>query len=449
MSRFPAILLRAIAVGSALAAAFAHGQQPTAAATSPPRDWEWFGQITNVTQEHPSFRSPYRGDNSLDPSRRIAETTDITLYAGVRLWRGAEAWVNPEVDQGFGLSDTLGAAGFPSGEAYKVGADKPYWRLPRAFVRQVIDLNGSGGKTETVEAAANQLAGTRPVDNVTLTLGKFGVPDVFDSNRYAHDPRADFLNWSIIDAGAFDYAADSWGFTYGAAAEWTRSWWTLRAGLFQLSPVPNGKIIRPTFNQQMWVTEVEARHDWMGHPGKVKLLVFLNHGKMGAYRDAIDLARSAGGVPDTALVRRVADNVGYAVNVEQEISTDLGFFLRASTNSGRKEAYEFTEINRSISLGFALRGAAWGRADDTFGLGAAFNGLSADARGYFAAGGLGILIGDGALNYASERVTEAYYSARLAKQATVSINYQNLGNPAHNRDRGPVSVYGVRLHLEF
>jgi len=424
-------------------------QAPAADTAAQPRDWEWLGQVTNVTQAHPAFTSPYRGDNSLDPARRSAETTDVTLYAGVRLWRGAEAWLNPELDQGFGLSNTLGAAGFPSGEAYKIGANKPYWRLPRAFVRQVIALNEGDGKMEPVEAAANQLAGSRPADNVTLTIGKFGVPDVFDTNRYAHDPRADFLNWSMIDAGAFDYAADSWGFTYGAAAEWTQGWWTLRAGVFQLSPVPNGKIITPKFNQQMWVTEAEARHEWRGRPGKVKLLWFVNHGRMGAYRDAIELARSTNGTPDTSLVRRVANNAGFAINLEQEISADLGFFLRASANSGRREAYEFTEINRSVSLGFSLRGAAWGRTEDTVGVGAAFNSLSADARAYFAAGGMGILIGDGALNYAPERVAETYYSAQLAKQVTLAINYQYLANPAHNRDRGPVSVYGVRLHLEF
>ncbi len=432
-----------LAVGNGMA------QTPAAVADLKPRDWEWFGQVTNVTQAHPAFASPYLGDNSLDPARRSAETTDLTIYAGVRLWRGAEAWLNPELDQGFGLSNTLGAAGFPSGEAYKVGANKPYWRLPRAFLRQVIPLHSAGGKVETVEAAANQLAGARPADNLILTFGKFGVPDVFDTNRYAHDPRADFLNWSIIDAGAFDYAADSWGFSYGAAAEWTQHWWTLRGGVFQLSPVPNGKIIAPKFGQHMWVAEAEARHDWLGQPGKIKVLAFVNHGRMGSYRDAVNLARNTAGPPDTALVRRVADNPGFSVNIEQELSADLGVFLRASANRGKYEAYEFTEISRSVSMGMALRGAAWGRPADTLGAAAAFNSLSRDARGYFAAGGLGILIGDGALNYGPERIVEAYYSAQLAPHLALALDAQRLEHPAHNRDRGPVSVYGLRLHLEF
>ncbi len=426
--------------------AFAVGGARAAETAPPDQDQALFGQVTNVTQWHPAFRSPYQGDNSLNPTRRSAETTDITVYAGFRLWRGAEFWLNPEIDQGFGLSDTLGAAGFPSGEAYKVGANKPYLRLPRAFLRQTINL---GGETEKQEAAANQLPGSHSADNLVITFGKFGVPDVFDTNRYAHDPRADFLNWSLIDAGAFDYAADSWGFTYGAAAEWTQSWWTLRAGIFQLSPVPNGKVIAPRFHQHMWVSEAEGRGDWLGRPGKIKLTLFANQGRMGSYRDAVALARVSGDAPDTALVRKVATNTGYVLNLEQELTADLGAFARFSRNNGRYEAYEFTEINQSFSAGLALKGAAWGRANDTWGLALAQNALSSDARAYFAAGGMGILIGDGALNYAGERIVETYYALQFNAHATLSLDYQRLTNPAHNRDRGPVPLYAARLHIEF
>ena len=217
-----------------------NGSSPATSMTNdspPPEIWAIHGQLTNVTQRHPRFSSPYSGENSLDASGRAEETTDITLYAGLRLWQGAELWINPEIDQGFGLSNTVGVAGFPSGEAYKVGANKPYLRLPRAFIRQVIAM---GGDEQRVEAAANQLAGTKAADNLTITIGKFSVGDIFDINSYAHDPRADFLNWSLIDSGAFDYAADAWGFTYGAAAEWTQSNWTVRGGVFQLSKIPQG-----------------------------------------------------------------------------------------------------------------------------------------------------------------------------------------------------------------
>lgn len=419
------------------------GTGPEAAAQE---NWAVHGQLTNVTQWHPSFRSPYSGANSLEANGRSEETTDITLALGLRPWKGGEIWLTPEIDQGFGLSNTLGLAGYSSGEAYKVGANTPYLRLPRAFLRQVFPL---GDGEEKVEASATQLAGTRTTDNIVLTLGKFSATDIFDTNSYAHDPRSDFLNWSVIDAGAFDYAADAWGFTYGAAAEWTQSWWTLRGGVFQLSKVPNGKVTGVDFSQYMAVAELEARHEWQGHPGKIKLLGFVNRGRMGSYRDAVQSAALTGDTPDTALVRRRQSRPGIAFNAEQELSPDLGVFLRASANDGSKEAYEFTEINRSLSAGFSLKGDRWGRHGDTIGMAAAINGLSGAARDYFAAGGMGILIGDGQLNYGTERIVEAYYSLQASRYLSLALNYQHVDNPAYNRDRGPVSIYGFRVHAEF
>src|SRR5579864_1660536 len=189
-------------------------------------NFAFHGQATYVNQYSAPFRAPYSGPNSLDANIG-RETTDVTLYAGVRLWSGAEAWINPEIDQGFGLSSTLGAAGFPSGEAYKAGADYPYVRLHRAFLRQTINL---GGDAEKLDAGFNQFSGSQTADRLVFTVGKIGVGDVFDTNKYAHDPRGDFLNWSIIDTGTFDYAADAWGYSVGAAAEWYQGPWTLRGG---------------------------------------------------------------------------------------------------------------------------------------------------------------------------------------------------------------------------
>jgi high affinity Mn2+ porin len=408
--------------------------------------WAVHGQWTTLSQQHPGFRSPYQGTNSLDAGSRSDETTDLTVYAGLRLWRGAELWLNPEIDQGYGFSNTVGVAGFPSGEAYKIGANAPYLRLPRLFLRQVIAL---GTATEKVEGAANQLGGSRAVDNLTLTVGKFSVTDIFDTNTYAHDPRADFMNWANIDAGAFDYAADAWGFTYGAAAEWQHGDWTLRGGYFQLSSVPNGKITGVDFRQHSLVAEAEWRHDWLGHPGKIKWLVIANHADMGSYRDAVQLAAATDAVPDTALVRRAAWRPGAAVNVEQALAGDLGLFVRASANDGAMEAYEFTEIDKSLSAGLSLKGGRWGRKDDTFGLAAVVNGLSNAAQAYFAAGGIGILIGDGRLRYGSEQIVETYYALQLTSWADLSADYQHIANPAYNRDRGPVSVYSLRLHAQF
>ena len=251
------------------------------------------GQTTYVSQYVFPFRNPYFGQNSLAPNQG-RETWDATAYLGMRLWRGAELWVNPEIDQGFGLSSTLGVAGFPSGEAYKVGASVPYARIPRYFVRQTIDL---GGDMQKVDGSANQFSGSQTANRLVLTVGKFAVTDIFDTNKYAHDPRSDFMNWALIDTGTFDYASDAWGFTYGAAAEWYQGDWTVRGGLFDLSVVPNDVELDPHFAQFQWVGEIERRYDLWGQPGKVAVTGFLSRGRMGTFSDAIALAAATGGVP--------------------------------------------------------------------------------------------------------------------------------------------------------
>jgi high affinity Mn2+ porin len=419
-----------------------------AGASSAPEteDWAVHGQVTNITQKHASFSSPYSGANSLSQHGRTEETTDITFFSGVRLWRGAEFWVNSEIDQGFGFNNTLGLAGFSNGGAYKIGENTPYFRIPRAFIRYTIPLGGDEQKNESV---ANQLAGMHTADNVTLTVGKFSVVDIFDNNSYAHDPRADFLNWTLIDGGAFDYAADSWGYTFGAAAEWNQHWWTLRAGLFQLSTIPNGKIAGVDFSENSMMIEAEARQQWFGHPGKIKLLAYENHGAMGSYKDAVLLGQQTGTTPDTASVRRVSSRPGIVLNVEQELAADLGAFARYSVDRGDKETYEFSDVNQSLMGGLSLKGNRWGRSDDTIGVAAVVNRISGAAQQYFEAGGLGVLIGDGQLNYAPEKILEMYYSMAVTKYGALTLDYQHVTNPAYNQDRGPVSIYGVRLHASF
>jgi high affinity Mn2+ porin len=416
------------------------------AIASPPESWALHGQLTNVSQKHATITSPYQGPNSLAPRGRTEETTDLTLYAGARLRSNTEFWINAEVDQGFGLSNTTGMAGFPSGEAYKVGANTPYLRMPRVFVRHIFAL---GGSTADVAGAPNQLAGTKAQDNLTLTIGKFAVTDIFDTNSYAHDPRADFLNWSVIDAGAFDYAADPWGYTHGLAAEWRQSDRTVRAGVFQLSPEPNTKITHVRFNEFMLVSEIEQRYQWNKHPGKIKLLAFANRARMARYDDAVRLSEANGTTPDVSLVRRRQWRTGASLNLEQELTPELGLFARASINDGNKEAYEFTEINRSLAAGIVIKGRQWGRPADTFGVAGVVNALSGQARAYFSRGGIGILIGDGGLSYGAEKIVEAYYSFQLNRQLSLSFDVQHANNPAYNRDRGPVQIYGARLHAEF
>ena len=404
------------------------------------------GQFTYVEQETSGFNAPYTGPNSLSPDRG-AETADATIYLGARLWPGAEGWINGEIDQGFGLDDTLGAAGFPSGEAYKIGKNQPYLRLPRLFLRQTLDL--AGGR-EAVDAGANELGGSRGANRWVLTVGKFGVGDVFDTNQYAHDPRFDFLNWAAIDAGTFDYAADAWGYTVGVAVEWYQGAWTLRGGAFDLSTVPNSPHLDPGFHEFQNVFELDRRHEIAALPGRLALTVFESRGRMGLLDDAVRLAASNSTDADVGRVRRYRSRGGASVNVEQQLATGLGLFARLGKAAGNVEPYEFTDIDRTVSAGLSLQGTRWHRANDTLGLAAINNGISAARERYLNAGGLGILVGDGRLPHPGpEQIIETYYSFAVVKAAHFTFDYQWINHPAYNRDRGPVSVVALRLHAQF
>jgi high affinity Mn2+ porin len=418
------------------------------AAQVEPETWAVHGQMTNTWLIQPHFHAPYTGPQSLNPATNGRETIDLTLYLGFRPWEGAEIWINPEVDQGFGLSNTFGVAGYVSGEAYKVGASDPYFLIQRAFLRQTINLDG---ETEKLDPDLNQLGGTQTADRVVLTAGKFSIVDVFDTNKYAHDPRNDFLNWSIIDQSAFDYAANSWGYTYGGAAEWYQDWWTVRTGLFYLASQPNGtNISNGFFRQAQWVEELEERHNLWDQPGKLKLLYWLSWGNLGTYPEALGLAQATGTTPSTAAVRSFRTKSGAGLNLEQQLTTDLGIFARASLSQGNVEEDAFTDINQSLSAGLSLTGARWGRPDDTVGLAGVVNRISHEGKLYLAAGGLGGIIGDGQLpNAGPEQIIEAYYNVPVFSFAHVTLDYQFINNPAYNRDRGPVSVFGIRTHLQF
>jgi high affinity Mn2+ porin len=408
-------------------------------------NWMVHGQTTFVSQYDPPFHAPYSGANSL-ASNTGRETWDATLYVGRRLWDGAELWINPEIDQGFGLSNTLGIAGFTSGEAYKVGFTNPYFRIPRAFIRQTIDL---GGDTQKVEPDINQFGGTQTSDRLVITIGRFGVPDIFDINKYAHDPRNDFLNWALVDAGTFDYAADAWGFTYGASVEWYQGNWALRTGLFDLSVVPNSAELDSKFEQFQFVYELEHRHELWGQPGKVMVTGFLSRGRMGSFEDAIALAQLTGGTPNTADVRRYTSRPGVDLNLEQQIMPEVGVFSRIGWADGKVEPFEFTDIDRTASAGLSLGGKLWGRPDDTIGLAGVVNGISSEHIAYLNAGGLGILVGDGQLPHPGlEQILETYYKLPLGSWQ-VTGDYQFIVNPGYNRDRGPVSVISLRLHTQF
>ncbi len=419
----------------------------TDAPAKPASIWALNAQATVVDQSDFGVSGDFRGANSLSPAKQSRETVDLTLYGGLHPWKGAEIWISPEIDQGFGLSDTLGVAGFLSGEAYKVGQATPYIRLQRLFFRQTIDLGG--GEAEKTDADLFTFAGDHSHDRLVFTAGKIGVGDVFDTNAYAHDPRQDFLNWSLIDTGTFDYAADAWGYSYGSTLEWYVGDWTLRGGGFSMSKVPNGENLESNFSQFQLVGELERRYRLGSREGKLKITAYQSRARFGDFADALRLGVATGQTPDLSLVRRYRGHAGASVDWEQPVADDAGVFARLGYADGHQQAFEFTDIDRTSAFGLSLQGKRWGRPDDTVGVAGVVNDISQDFRTYLAAGGLGILIGDGQLpHYQTERILETYYSLKATSFAHVSLDYQYVQNPAYDRVRGPVSVVGVRLHVQ-
>jgi len=443
--------LVALSLGAAARAQDSRPQQPAPppAQEKPPvtpQTWAIHLQATDILQYYPAFHSAFQGPNSFSPRGATGNTVDATLYAGVKPWAGGEVWGNLEMYQGFAPNNTLGAAGYVNGDGAKVGRAHPYARIARLFVRQTFNL---GGEADDQDADLNALGARRSKDRLVVTAGKLNVTDVFDTNKYAHDPRQDFLNWSLITAGSFDYAADAWGYTYGAAAEWYRGDWTWRGGVFDLSIVPNSAILTSDFSQFQVVGEAERRFTLAGRPGAVRLAGFVTRGGMGRYDDAARLALATGRPADTALVRRYRSRPGAYANLELEAADGVGVFGRLGWDDGAFESYEYTDIDATAQAGLSLSGARWGRKADTVGAALAVNALSAAGHRYLDAGGLGILVGDGRLPHpGTERILEAFYRVGLAKGIDLSLDNQLIGNPAYNRDRGPVDVISLRLHVE-
>jgi high affinity Mn2+ porin len=400
-------------------------------------------QTTFISQYAAPFRDPYQGRNSL-ASNSGREGADVTLYAGFRPWRNAEIWINPEINQGFALSNFHGVAGFVNNDHSK-GSSYPFARIQRAYFQQTVDL---GGEVHHVEADLNQFAKTQTENRLVVTAGKFAVNDIFGVNKYAQDARNDFMNLAVVSTGTFDYAQDKFGYTYGGAAEWYQGAWTVRAGYFDMSTVAGGQELSPGFHEFQWVGE--RRYDLLGKPGKLQLTAFSSRAVMGTYNDAVSLSQLTGEPANVALVARPRSRRGISMNMEQELTPDLGAFARAGIADPNVQDYEITDIDRTIAAGISQTGRPWGRPDDTFGLAGAVNSISSAHQAYFNAGGLGIVIGDGMLPHPGlEQIIETYYRYAISSLWAVSLDYQFINNPAYNRDRGPVSVAGVRLHAQF
>jgi high affinity Mn2+ porin len=413
--------------------------------TDPESDrWEIHGQTTYLPQGYPAFRALYTGENSLTPARQAQATWSNSLYLNARLWEGGEVYYNPELLQGFGLNDTVGVAGFPSGEAQKSNFPYPRYNTSRLYLRQTF---GFGGEQEELASAPNQLAGKVDVSRLTIQAGKFSVGDVFDGNSYAKDTRKDFINWSMWAPGAFDYAADKLGLTYGVTAELNQKQWALRGGYFLMDAESNSNNFDTrVFQRGEYVVELETRYSLFSQPGKLRTIAWLNSAFSGSYRETLNNPALN---LDISQTRTGRIKYGYVINLEQALTDDIGLFGRWSWNDGKTEIMAFTDIDASLSTGISIKGTKWGRPDDVIGIGGAINALSTDHRDFIAAGGLGPLIGDGALNYRRERILETYYAYALTKQLTLTADYQFITNPAYNADRGPVHIFSGRLHGEF
>jgi high affinity Mn2+ porin len=438
-----------LAAAAALAAASFHSARAATDTSSTPssqtnRWWNVHVQNTDIFQWQPSFPAQYSGPNSLNSRAQTSETVDLDAFAGVRLWKNAEFHLDALYWQGFGLSKTLGVEAFPSASAYKIGNNKGNFAVTRAFIRQTINL---GGDEIDVADDALHLAGKVDASRVVLTVGEISVLDIFDVNSYAGDPGSQFLNWAFVGNEGWDYPANSLGYITGFAGELYQPGWAVRYGFFQLPSVANGMAIDKAY-LDAWgmVTEVERDFHLGSHPGAVRLGAFLNRARMGSYSEALDNPiRPA----DITLTRAYRLKYGFMLNAEQEIIDHIGVFSRLGWNDGQQEGWAYSDVDYTLSAGFHFDGALWMRPSDSIGLAGVMNGLSVTHRRYLEAGGLGVLDGDGALDYGWEKTLECYYNFAVWKSIHLTADYQFIDNPANNRARGPVSVLGGRLHWEF
>ena len=445
-------------------AAHAHGprdlpseDKPTAPINPEAGEQEYFSfhfQSTAAIQAHPSFSAAYSGANSMNPNAESASAFVTTVFADARLWPGAELLFNPEMSGGRGLSSTLGVAAFPSGIVYRVGNPTPSIYIARLAISQTFGL---GGGKVVINSGPNELAGRRDRNQLAITVGRLSVIDVFDGNRFAQDATSSFFDWALFASGAFDYAADTRGYTYGALADLTINWWSARAGI----------AVEPMYanlEQMDWrldksralMFEYEVRYKIKNRPGAVSVLTFLNTARMGSYEQVLANPSAYG---NNVMATRADGRVkyGFALSMEQQITKTLGAFLRLSANDGQTESWAFTEIDRCIAFGAVQSGKLWHRTRDEAGAAFVISGLSPMHERYLENGGVGWIIGDSSsptatfktLRYGPEVEGDFYYRFNLVDNLDISAVYQPIINPAYNQDRGPIHVFSARLHAAF
>jgi len=408
-------------------------------------------QTTYIYQYQPAFYAKYSGQNSLKPAEDKENSVTATLFFGIRLWKGAEIYINPEIAGGSGLSGAYGLAASANGETFRVGDPAPTLYLARGMFVQTIQL-GAKGNSFTQEGA-NEVGGNKPNNYLKLYLGKMSLGDIFDKNAYANDPRSQFMNWCLMYNGAWDYAANLRGYTYAFAAVLHQGSMTYSAALATLPVVANGEELNTDLSEEYSINAEIDKAYTLGlfkRKGNIRLLGYYNNGDMGNYAQAL-MHRDSAGLPDVISTRKYGSTkTGITLNADQQIGNNAGIFLRAGWNDGKTETWAFTEADEIISAGLSLNGTSWKRKDDNIGLAVDVNGLSQYHRNYLAAGGRGFQLGDGALSYANESVLELFYNYKpLSSGIWLTGDYQFVLNPGYNSVRGPVNVFSFRLHVEL
>ena len=422
------------------------------AAGEGPPDWvpQLLGaQATEIRQSLRPFHAPYSGPNSLENHGDNEGTQTYGVYFGSRLTSRLQVYLDAEMARGAGVSHAVGLGGITNGDVIRQGTvdlgSGPY--VARAFLRYLIPLSE---ETAPVERGADHLPGREAVRRVEVKVGKLAASDDFDQNRYANSTRSQFLDWGLFNNSAWDFAADTRGYTKGLLVAWVEPCFALRFGSFQMPTQANGNV----FDSDLRRARGDNLELTLGRPGGggtiVRLLAYRNLARMGIYREALARAAATGTVPSIVADDRPGRvKYGFGLNLEQPLAQEgeTGVFLRLGWDDGKTESFAFTEVDRHASAGLQLAGNAWGRAADRFAIAVLVHGLSPEHRDYLAAGGAGFLLGDGRLRYGEETIGEAYYRVQIGKWLQVSPDFQYVRNPGYNRDRGPARVWTLRVNL--
>jgi high affinity Mn2+ porin len=408
------------------------------------------GQANIVLQWHGSFPAPYSGPNSFKHVPENATSKVYTLFLGYELTHSTEVFLDMESAGGRGLSNALGLAGFTNLDVVRNPSlgDVPY--VARIMLRQIIPLSD---ERVTAERGPLGLATTLPARRLEFRLGKFSMADFFDANSYGSDSHLQFLNWTVDNDGAYDYAANTRGYTDGLILEYDDHWWTVRFAEALMPKVANGLHLDADIARARAENlELEARGSLLwNRPGVVRFLSYLNHADMGNYEEAIrDYFQNPVAPPDiTATRRQGRHKYGFGLNFEQELTPHLAAFGRFGWGDGRNESFAYTEVDRTLEVGSFAKGDWWRRRNDRAGVAFVANGIVAAHQQYLALGGLGFLLGDGGLTYGPEKIVEAFYTVHLWRGFFASFDVHHINNPGYNKARGPVLVPGVRFHVDF